>query len=77
LLVDPPRKGLDQEVIDALIHSSTIKRLVYVSCGFKAFRENANQLLDSGCWDLVFAEGHVLFPGADHIETLAIFNSKL
>jgi 23S rRNA (uracil1939-C5)-methyltransferase len=74
LLVDPPRKGLDQEVIDSLIESKTIKRLIYVSCGFKAFQDNARQLTRTGKWVISFAEGHILFPGADHVETLAIFD---
>lgn len=74
LLVDPPRKGLDEEVITALCQApTTMKRLVYVSCGFKAFMSNCDQLLLSG-WSLIHAEGHVLFPGSDHIETLAIFD---
>ena len=29
-----------------------------------------------GGWSLVHAEGHVLFPGSDHLETLAIFDRK-
>eukprot|EP01041_Mallomonas_annulata_P003639 gene3639-7255_t len=167
LIVDPPRKGLDEEVLEALLStdmwqtttivpttvtttkggdgrkgSSTSSRkeecrrlLIYVSCGFKAFRRDAQRLLMGTstpscscsssspgsrsrsrryceeedvsvvtsnthtdgdtmesivsnnnnhnnnnssnsrllCWKLLHAEGHVLFPGADHIETLAVF----
>jgi len=75
LLVDPPRKGLDVEVIDALLATHSLTRLVYVSCGFKAFVNDCQRIIGSGSgWSLVFAEGHVLFPGADHIETLAVFD---
>lgn len=110
ILVDPPRKGLDDEVVTALLSlrenksnkrrklgkhkrnfdeevdertSTTAKlpvRLVYVSCGFKSFMRDANRLLqfnESSAsdwrWRLLHAEGHVLFPGADHIETLSVF----
>ena len=49
-LVDPPRKGLDSEVLDALLHhhldDSCLQRLVYISCGFKAFVQNCNKLLN-------------------------------
>lgn len=45
LLVDPPRKGLDIEVIDALLLNQSIKRLVYISCGFKAFMTNCDLIL--------------------------------
>ena len=27
-----------------------------------------------GVWRLVHAEGHVLFPGSDHLETFAVFD---
>jgi len=129
ILVDPPRKGLEEEVVAALVASpsppsfsarkkcndstegahsiesrSTI-RLIYVSCGFKAFQRDMKSLTEiptetqtqfptdslqatattrkkrkisasqshDGCWRLIHVEGHVLFPGSDHVETLAIF----
>lgn len=25
-------------------------------------------------WKLIHAEGHILFPGSDHIETFAVFD---
>ena len=78
VIVDPPRKGLDDEVVTALISGfssdAPLQRLIYVSCGFKAFQRDCTALLTSGCWTLIHAEGHVLFPGADHVETLAIFD---
>ena len=122
ILVDPPRKGLDEEVLQAMLHydspaaamshshtdgkskkraaqsesTSTeslinAKRLIYVSCGFPAFKRDAARLTGispAGSsssagnndkenvrhWKLVHMEGHVLFPGSDHIETLAIFD---
>ena len=154
VIVDPPRKGLDEEVLQALLHwdeeegeeergkhntaslsknnasssgkrvyfgedgvATTIsvpsvtdssdkkktnnRRLIYVSCGFPAFKRDAARLLGltdgsgggnvtaAGAtattgvyagsnsvrhWRLVHTEGHVLFPGSDHVETLAIFD---
>ena len=82
LIVDPPRKGLDDEVVVELLcpslrvgQENRLQRLVYVSCGFKGFQNDCTRLLEGGrAWRLVHAEGHVLFPGSDHIETLAIFD---
>ena len=151
VIVDPPRKGLDDDVIDALLafypetnqsryqkrgvagteHGRVNNsRLIYVSCGFKAFKRDVARLLgeeysfdenndadnnDNGNysnsggssaghstgnvgyklkmssghendhtrdlkntnirhWRLIYAEGHVLFPGSDHIETFAVFD---
>eukprot|EP00603_Paraphysomonas_imperforata_P000534 CAMPEP_0114419614 /NCGR_PEP_ID=MMETSP0103-20121206/4124_1 /TAXON_ID=37642 ORGANISM="Paraphysomonas imperforata, Strain PA2" /NCGR_SAMPLE_ID=MMETSP0103 /ASSEMBLY_ACC=CAM_ASM_000201 /LENGTH=555 /DNA_ID=CAMNT_0001588051 /DNA_START=102 /DNA_END=1766 /DNA_ORIENTATION=+ len=54
LIVDPPRKGLDSEVLRALVAPqnerggtivSTVQRLIYVSCGFKSFQRDASVLL--------------------------------
>jgi 23S rRNA (uracil1939-C5)-methyltransferase len=85
LVVDPPRKGLDEFVLKSLtggnpgngpcIFSET-KLLIYVSCGFDAFQRDCDALLKSEKWTLDHAEGHVLFPGSNAIETLAFFKSK-
>jgi tRNA/tmRNA/rRNA uracil-C5-methylase (TrmA/RlmC/RlmD family) len=132
VIVDPPRKGMDDEVIEAMlqmnnklpratrtptptptthhaavvaaavavaagttkINSPPVERLLYVSCGFKAFKRDAARLMGQEripessssfyvglgprskprYWKLIHAEGHVLFPGSDHIETFAVFD---
>jgi tRNA/tmRNA/rRNA uracil-C5-methylase (TrmA/RlmC/RlmD family) len=76
LVVDPPRKGLEEEVCTALCTSKNTKLLVYVSCGFDAFQRDCKALLESGKWVLEHAQGHLLFPGSDAIETLAFFVRK-
>mmetsp|Transcript_15362 Transcript_15362/g.22046 ORF Transcript_15362/g.22046 Transcript_15362/m.22046 type:complete len:226 (+) Transcript_15362:45-722(+) len=82
IVVDPPRKGLDDAVRKALTDdlASSSKDgpqlLVYVSCGFNAFERDCNVLLESGKWAIDHAEGHLLFPGSDAIETLAFFVRK-
>ena len=87
IIVDPPRKGLEALVVDALISKSKMdsnspktshlptKLLIYVSCGFDAFQSNCKRLEEEGDWRLEHAEGHILFPGSDAIETLAFFTS--
>jgi 23S rRNA (uracil1939-C5)-methyltransferase len=73
VIVDPPRKGLDQEVVTALCRETGPKHLIYVSCGFNAFTRDFQSLTVNGNWQLDHAEGHVLFPGSDAIETLVFF----
>jgi len=79
VVVDPPRKGLCPPVVQALCsdYGSSEQRqqhLIYVSCGFDAFRRDYRALVErSGIWTLDRAEGHILFPGSDAIETLAFF----
>mmetsp|Transcript_15287 Transcript_15287/g.22407 ORF Transcript_15287/g.22407 Transcript_15287/m.22407 type:complete len:166 (-) Transcript_15287:42-539(-) len=81
VIVDPPRKGLDDFVLQSLIDSTTDElnspqMLVYVSCGFDAFVRDCDKLLGSDRWILDKVEGHLLFPGSDAIETLAFFRRK-
>jgi len=79
IVVDPPRKGLEEEVCETMLALIATKGgklkprlLAYVSCGFKAFRKDCEKLIGGG-WKLEHAEGFLLFPGADAIETLAFF----
>jgi tRNA/tmRNA/rRNA uracil-C5-methylase (TrmA/RlmC/RlmD family) len=101
LIVDPPRKGLEAEVLDELckpfnpnqpyVEKSTfltmfddkvnwvndVETLIYVSCGFDALARDCERLLSSPAgWVLQSATGYVLFPGSDHVETLAIFKRR-
>ncbi|CAE7467309.1 unnamed protein product, partial [Symbiodinium pilosum] len=77
VIVDPPRKGMEDPVIEALTRRRKKKepkprRLIYVSCGFPAFCRDAEKLMEHG-WSVLHAEGFVLFPGADHLETFCVF----
>lgn len=66
ILLDPPRKGADPELLRALAASEK-KQLIYISCSFDSFERDAKKLLASG-WEVQDAAGFWLFPGADHIE---------
>lgn len=71
-------QGLDRGVLDALVdpgdsNTQALRRVIYVSCGFDALKRDAVSLLGAG-WVLRHSEGFVLFPGSDHVETLAIFD---
>jgi tRNA/tmRNA/rRNA uracil-C5-methylase (TrmA/RlmC/RlmD family) len=70
----PPGKGVEAGGGAAPPMRARLRRLIYLSCGFPAFKRDCSALLESGRWRLAAAEGHIFFPGADHIETLAIFD---
>jgi tRNA/tmRNA/rRNA uracil-C5-methylase (TrmA/RlmC/RlmD family) len=74
VVVDPPRRGLDPELLAAL-RAAPPARLVYLSCGLDAFLREAELLAASG---LVPAELAVfaLFPYTEHVETLARFERR-
>ncbi len=71
LVVDPPRKGVDAALLDA-ITALRPERLVYVSCGLPAFLLHARALIAAG-FSLTHLEAFVLLPFSSHVETLAVF----
>lgn len=71
VIVDPPRRGLDPVVLAGL-QERRPRRIVYVSCGFPAFRRDAEALVRSG-YELRRTRAYALFPFTDHVETLAEF----
>ena len=65
ILVDPPRKGMDEKVVDAII-KSTAKKLVYISCDpatlardLKALTENGFEVRDVKLVDMFAKTMHV------------------
>jgi 23S rRNA (uracil1939-C5)-methyltransferase len=71
VIVDPPRKGLDPELLAAL-HQHPPERLLYVSCELSSLIRDA-EVLRAGGLQLEQATGYDLFPFTDHLETLASF----
>lgn len=80
LIVDPPRRGLDQGVLDLLLdkHESAqapnLRRLIYISCGFDALERDSRALIESRKWTIKSADTFTLFPGSDHVETVVVFD---
>ena len=70
-IVDPAFKGMDESV-PSLLTSLSLKRLVYVSCSPASFARDAVRLIRLG-WTLQKIGTVDLFPGALHIETVALF----
>jgi hypothetical protein len=50
-----------------------VQTIVYLSCGVASFTRDFDALVDSGRWRAAQGEAFIFFPGADHIETLAVF----
>lgn len=75
VIVDPPRKGIDGMLLSRLCDKSRLKRLIYVSCGWKSFQKDCRKLLESE-WKLMSAMSFLFFPGSDHLEILAVFDKR-
>jgi hypothetical protein len=72
VIADPPRKGLDTALLDALCARAPA-RFVYVSCGLASFLAGADRLMSRGAMRLRGMHAFDLMPYTDHIETVAWF----
>lgn len=70
VIADPPRKGLDPELLLALGQAPP-ERFVYVSCDIGSFERDAAELLRT--FRLSALEAYDLFPNTPHLETLGVF----
>jgi len=76
VIADPPRKGLDQALVDHLI-SHPPQRFLYVSCGLDSFLDDTARLTASGKLRLSDLKAFNLMPFTHHVETVACFDRAL
>ena len=72
VIVDPPRKGLDPELLEYLCEHSP-ERLIYVSCGLESLLGDIAQLTSRGKLRLADLAAFNLMPFTEHVETVACF----
>ena len=70
IVVDPPRKGLAPEVIDAMVTMAPA-RIVYVSCDPATLARDLRRLSERG-YSLSRAEAFDLFPRTFHVECVTL-----
>lgn len=70
-VIDPPRSGLDGEVLDALAEIGP-RTMVYVSCEPSTLARDAKRLVQKG-YRLVDVTPVDMFPQTYHIESVALF----
>ncbi len=71
VIVDPPRKGLEEELVRTLI-AHFPGRLIYLSCGLPALLSEAKVFADAEILPR-FLGAYSYFPFTEHVETLAVF----
>ena len=74
ILVDPPRSGLEREVLESII-SSTASQVIYVSCDPTTLARDAKLLIEQG-FVLHEVQPFDLFPQTFHLESIALFSRK-
>lgn len=75
IIVDPPRKGIDRPLLEALKNKNSGK-IIYISCLFKSFKRDSEELL-LNFWKLKKVNGYLFFPGTNHVEVVGIFEKNL
>ena len=73
VIVDPPRKGMDEKVVNALL-ASPPKRIVYVSCNPATLARDVKLLTANGVFKFEKAVPVDMFPMTEHIETVALLS---
>ena len=72
LVVDPPRKGLDETARDAILKMQP-PRVVYVSCDPATLARDVAELCGTG-YRLERAQAFDLFPRTNHVETVVLLS---
>lgn len=67
LIVDPPRTGLDDELLITLLKTN-IKSIIYISCNPATLAKNLDVLMDK--YEIKYIKGYDMFPNTPHVETV-------
>ncbi|MBO4886434.1 MAG: 23S rRNA (uracil(1939)-C(5))-methyltransferase RlmD [Clostridia bacterium] len=73
LVVDPPRKGVDASLIDAIIQAK-VPRLVYVSCNPGTLARDVKRLTREGGYKMEYAQPVDMFSQTEHVETVVLMS---
>ena len=74
VVVDPPRKGLNADAIEAMVKMSP-RRIVYVSCDPATLARDVALLKEKG-YKLKNAQAADLFPRCAHVESIVCLNKQ-
>ena len=70
-IVDPPRTGLEQQMLEE-IKKSGLKRLIYVSCNPESLASDIEHIKPQ--FRLISIQGFDMFPHTSHIECVAVLD---
>ncbi len=75
IVVDPPRKGCDTELLDTIIKMKP-KRVVYVSCNPGTLARDL-RILEDGGYKTIEVQPVDMFPHTNHIENVAVLKFEM
>lgn len=71
ITLDPPRKGCDKKVLEA-ITASKPEKIIYISCDPATLARDAKLIISNG-YTIDLVQPYDMFPNTAHVETLAVF----
>ncbi len=74
IIVDPPRKGLDESLVDAIIKSK-VENIIYVSCKPSTLARDLKIFLD-GDYEVKEVRCYDMFPNTPHVETVVLMSKQ-
>lgn len=74
ILVDPPRKGMDNACIEAIVEMSP-EKIVYISCNPATQARDAALLAEQG-YEVTRLRAFDMFPRTSHVETVCLLIKK-
>ncbi|MBE9045914.1 23S rRNA (uracil(1939)-C(5))-methyltransferase RlmD [Pleurocapsales cyanobacterium LEGE 10410] len=75
LLLDPPRKGCDRQVIDTILNLQP-SRIVYISCKPATLARDVRLLCQSGIYQPTYIQPADFFPQTTHVECYTILDRQ-
>ncbi len=73
LLVDPPRSGMDDLMLETILKSS-IRKIIYVSCNPSTLGKNIAVLKEN--YDVKTVIPYDMFPNTPHVESITVLERK-
>ncbi len=73
LVVDPPRTGLDEELITTILKAK-IKEVIYISCNPATLGKDLQMLKEK--YEITSIRGYDMFPNTSHVECACLLTRK-
>ena len=74
IVVDPPRKGCEQSVLDTMVQMEP-ERIVYVSCDSATLARDVKYLRENG-YEIRKVKATDMFPMSVHVESIVLLSHK-
>lgn len=76
-VVDPPRKGLGEALIQKILSTKGLTQVAYVSCEWKSLERDLDFIhIHFKDWKVTWSSSYLFFPGTNQIETLVMLENS-